>query len=145
MIEEILNLFQQFKDRKKEDDIVMGAGDRELTGALAIAAAINKLADTLASFKPLVEAAVESYLSEQTYECGDEAFEVSTEDMDIVRRVLERAAKENEVVEKTDNEVITEHKESDDICRDCSNLEEDDCGDCVLGSKFMPRDSDGSE
>lgn len=92
MIEQVLNLFQQFKARKKADDIVMGAGDRELTGALAIAAAINKLADTIAEFKPIVGAAVDMYLSEQTYVCDGEEIEVSTENMKLVQRILGRRA-----------------------------------------------------
>jgi len=91
MIDRVLALYKQFKDRKKEDDIVMGAGDRELTGALAIADAINKLADTLAEFRPILAAAVDAYLNQEEYVLDEDTFEMSTDDLARMKELIEKA------------------------------------------------------
>lgn len=91
MIDRVLALYKQFKDRKKEDDIVMGAGDRELTGALAIADAINKLADTLAEFRPILAAAVDAYLNQEEYVLDEDTFEMSTDNLARMKELIEKA------------------------------------------------------
>jgi hypothetical protein len=128
MIDHVLDLFQQFKDRKQEKQIIAGSDDRSLVGLLAVATAINRLADTIAEFKPMVAAVVDAYLNQPEYVISDDTFQMSAEDVEFIKSKLsnrlDAVSDDNDANEDSESATCTNcgyrHYASDQVpCRDC--------------------------